>query len=212
MSVTISNVCQYISHGNVYVGAQIPPDLNSLGQAYFLGANGERGSLTCVAGVPSGGTDVGATSGETTYRYNATVEDVDIEQSTTGVCAHVTEEEATLEFTVAEATAQNIKRAMSQGFLRDFTGPGALTGKVISVGGLTAVTGESICVISEKKEDPGRFVGAMIYNAYNDAGLERSFKKGEATLVSMTFRGLATTATLARSAGDRLGQYFEQNI
>ena len=201
MAVVLSNICTYISRGDVYVGAYIPAALGSLGESAHLSS----------AGVPSGGNHVGATSGEAIYRYTATVETVDIEQSTFGVCAHVTAEEATLEFTVAEATALNIKRAMSQGFLRNFTGPGALTGKVISVGGLTDVTGESICVISEKKLDPGRYVGAMIYNAYNDAGLERRFKKGEATMISMTFRGLATSGMLARPAGDMLGQYFSQN-
>ncbi len=201
MSVTINNICAYISPGNVYVGAQVPAPLHSLGEEAHLSADG----------VPSGGTHVGATTGEAVYRYSATVETVDIEQSTFGVCPHVTAEEATLEFTVAEATAENIKRAIGQGFLRDFTGPDSLTGKVISVGGLTDVTGTSICVISEKKNDPGRYCGAMIYNAYNDAGLERRFKKGEATFITMTFRGIASTATLDRPAGDQLGQYFEQN-
>ena len=211
MAVTVDNICQYIKEGRVYVGAQIPAALHSLGEAYHLGANGERGSLTAVAGEPTGGTDVGATSGETTFRYTATVETVDIEQSAYPVCPHVTEEACSLEFTVAEATAANIARAIGQGFLRDFTGPSALTGKVISVGGLTSVTGQSVCVIAEKANQPGRYLGAMIYNAHNNAGLERRWKRGEVTLVTMTFDGAATSDLLLRPEGDQLGQYFEQN-
>jgi len=194
MGISITNIEQYIAAGRVYVGAVVPAPLASVGDT--LSSDG----------VPSGGTDVGATSGETVFRYSATVETVDIEQSTFGVAPHVTAEEATLEFTVAEPTAENIKRAIGQGFLRDAAGGG----KVISMGGLTAITGTSICVVAPLKKTPGKYCGAMLYNAYNDAGLERRFKRGEATLVRMTFRGVATTETLARPEGDQLGQYFEQ--
>ena len=197
MAISISNIEEYISPGRIYVGAQVPTALHSLGETAYLSS----------AGVPTGGEDIGATSGEAVYRYSATVETVDIEQAPFGVAPHVTAEEASLEFTVAEATAANIKRAMGQGFLRDITGP---TGKVISVGGLTAVTGESVCVISEKKKTPGKYVGAMLYLAYNDAGLERRFKRGEATLVSMTFKAIADSDLLDRPDGDKLSQYFEQ--
>ena len=200
MSLSIQNIEQYIAPGRIYVGAQVPAPLHSLGEPAHLSSSG----------VPSGGVDVGATQGEAIYRYSATVETVDIEQSTFGVAPHVTAEEATLEFTVAEATAENIKRAIGQTFLRDFT-HGSKTGKVMSIGGLTAVTGTSICIIAEKKKDPGHYVGAMLYNAYNEAGLERRFKRGEATLVHMTFRAVATEDLLERPAGDQLGQLFEQN-
>jgi len=193
VAISITNIEQYIAPGRIYVDAVVPAPLASVGET--LSADG----------VPSGGIDVGATTGEAVFRYSATIETVDIEQSTFGVAPHVTAEEATLEFTVAEPVAENIKRAIGQTFLRDVAG-----GKVLSFGGLTAVTGTSVCVVAEKKKTPGKYTGAMIYAAYNEAGLERRFKRGEATFISMTLRGMATTDTLARPEGDQLGQVFEQ--
>jgi len=193
MAISITNIEQYIAPGRVYVDAVVPAPLASVGET--LSADG----------VPSGGIDVGATTGEAVFRYSATIETVDIEQSTVGVAPHVTAEEATLEFSVAEAVAQNIKRAIGQTFLRDVTG-----GKVLSFGGLTSVTGTSVCVVAEKQKAPGKYTGAMIYAAYNEAGLERRFKKGEATFISMTLRGVITSDLLDRPEGDQLGQVFEQ--
>jgi len=192
MAITITNIEEYIAAGDIYVDAVVPAPLASVGDTLS------------PDGVPSGGVHVGATSGESVFRYEASIETVDIEQSTFPVAPFVTSESATLEFTVAEATAENIKRAIGQTFLRNVA-----SGKLMSFGGLTAVTGTSVCIVAPKKKSPGKFVGVMIYNAYSDGGLERRFKRGEATLVSMTLRGVATSETLNRPEGDQLGQYFE---
>jgi len=191
MAISIVNIEEHIAPGRVFVDAIVPAPLASVGDTLS------------PDGVPSGGIDVGATSGEAFFRYSATVEGVDIEQATTPVAPHVVAEEATIEFTVAEATAENIKRAMGQAFLRS-----AASGKVISFGGLTSVTGTSVCIVSERKKSPGKFFGAMIYWAHNEVGLERRFKRGEAALVSMTFRAILTEDALKRPEGDQLGQVF----
>jgi len=191
MAISVVNIEEYIAPGRVFVDAVVPAPLASVGDTIS------------ADGVPSGGVDVGATSGEAFFRYSATVEGVDIEQATSPVAPHVVAEEATLEFTVAEATAENLKRAIGQGFLRSAT-----SGKVISFGGLTSVTGTSVCIVAERKKTPGKFFGAMLYNAYNQIGLERRFRRGEAALVTMTFRAVVNEDLLKRPEGDQLGQVF----
>jgi len=137
MAITITNIEEYIAAGDIYVDAVVPAPLASVGDTLS------------PDGVPSGGVHVGATSGESVFRYEASIETVDIEQSTFPVAPFVTSESATLEFTVAEATAENIKRAIGQTFLRNVA-----SGKLMSFGGLTAVTGTSVCIVAPKTDLP----------------------------------------------------------
>lgn len=189
MAVTVANIEKYIAEGRVYIGATLPTTGNA---------------PTLTAGVPASGTDVGATQGEAKFTYKAAVEIVEIEQAFTGVAPHITAEEATIELTVAEATAAQIKNAMGQTFVRTVG-----TASVVSVGGQIPISGASICIVSPIRGVASKYCGAMLYNAYSDAGLELSFARGAVRLVKMTFKAFLDDTLLARDVGDRLGQYFD---
>jgi len=191
MAVTETNLLMKIKGGNIYTGCTLPA-------AYSAPA--------LTAGVPAGGTDVGATIGESTFQYTANIEVVDIEQTTAKVAPHVVDEEIQLSFTMAELTATNLKTALSQTHEATVT-VGADTFSVMHLGGNIDVTGSCICVVSEKANQPGKFYGAMIYNAYIADSVSIAHKRGEVAQVEVTMAG---SALLTRSDGDRLGQYFDE--
>lgn len=194
MAINTVNIQKYMNYARVYVGCSLPPPGTS-----FLAYD----SL----GVPSGGTDVGATQGEAKFTYKATIEGVDIEQSTNPVAPHITTEEATITFTVAEATAANIYAAIGAGGVYGTTA----TGPTIRFGGITASSGTCVALVGEQATSPGKYYGGMLYTAVNDAGLERTFKKGKESVISFTFKSFPTTTDLGRPAGEQLGQWAEEN-
>ena len=191
MAVTEANLLRKIKGGNVYTGCTVPT-------AY--------GVPTLTAGVPAAGTDIGATIGETIYNYNAAIETVEIEQSTSRIAPHVVEESASLSFTIAETTADNLKLALSQTHTATVVS-GANTYSVFHLGGNIDVTGNCVAVVAEKANEPGKFYGGMIYNGYIADAVPISHKRSEVQQIKVTVAG---SALLTRSDGDRLGQYFDQ--
>lgn len=191
MAVTEANLLRKIKGGNIYTGCTLPT-------AY--------GAPTLTAGVPAGGTDIGATMGEATFTYNATIETVEIEQTTSRVAPHVTEEEIGLSFTIGETTAANLRIALSQTFVASVVS-GDNTYSVMHLGGFIDVTGSCVAVVAEKSNVPGQFYGGMIYNAYIADAVNVPHKRSEVQTVEVT---LAGSALLTRSDGDRLGQYFDR--
>lgn len=187
MAVSELNLLRKIKGANVYVGCTVPA-------AY--------GVPTFTAGVPAGGTDLGATMGESVYEYNANIETVEIEQSTSRIAPHVVEETIQLTFTMAETPANNLVTALSQTFE-------ATVGNysVMHLGGNIDVTGRCVAVVAEKSNQPGLYYGGMIYNAYIAESVSIPHKRSEVQQIALT---LAGSALLTRSDGDRLGQYFDQ--
>jgi hypothetical protein len=191
MAVTEANLLRKIKGGNVYTGCTLPT-------AY--------GVPTLTAGVPAGGTDIGATIGETVFTYNASIETVEIEQTTSRVAPHVTNEEVQMTFTIGETTADNLKVALSQTHVATVVNSG--TYSVLHLGGHIDVTGNCVAVVAEKSNQPGLYYGGMIYNAYIAGAVNVSHKRSQVQQISVT---LAGSALLTRSDGDRLGQYFDQS-
>lgn len=187
MAVTEANLLRKIKGANVFVGCTEPNAWSA---------------PTLTAGAPAGGTDVGATMGETIFTYNASIEPVEIEQTTALVAPHVVSEAVQMTFTMAETTATNLKEALSQTFA--FT-DGNFT--VLPLGGFVDVTGQCVICIAEKANVPGKYYGGVIYNAYIAAEAGIPHKRGVVQQVSMT---LAGSAVLTRNEGDQLGQYFDE--
>jgi len=197
MAISVDNIKKYISHGEVYVGCAVPPE----GTSMFGYAS---------SGVPSGGTHIGATQGETTFTYTPTIEGIEIEQSGVPVAPHIVSEELTITFTCLEPTVSRMQDAFGSGGV---WGPTAGTGAgdVIRLGGLTDVTGQCVAVIAEQPNNKGKYVGAMIYNAISDGGVTRSFKRGEPAAVEFTLKSFPRTADLNRADGEQAGQYAQED-
>jgi hypothetical protein len=187
MAVTEANLLRKIRGANIYFDCTVPSAWTA---------------PTLTAGVPAGGTDIGATIGETTWTYSPNIETVEIEQDTAMIAPHVVSEEMGLQFTIAETTAANLVRALSQTFERT---SGSFT--VMNLGGNIDVTGRCVAAVAEKSNQPGLYYGAMLYNAYIASEVSIPHKRGEVNQVQVT---LAGSSLLTREQGDRLGQYFDQ--
>lgn len=187
MAVTEANLLRKIKGAVVYFDCTVPSVWTA---------------PTLTAGVPAGGTDVGATIGETTFTYAPNIETVEIEQTTAMIAPHVINEEVSLQFTMAETTAANLVRAFSQTFERT---SGSFT--VMNLGGNIDVTGRCVAAVAEKSNQPGLYYGAMLYNAYLSSDATVAHKRGEVNVVEITLNG---SALLTREEGDQLGQYFDQ--
>jgi len=188
MAVTEANLLRKIKGANIYVGCTAPSDFSA---------------PTLTAGVPAGGTDVGATMGESTFNFNANIELVEIEQTTARVAPHVVEETVGMSFAIGETTVENLKEALSQTFAHtdgDFT--------VLTLGGYTEVTGQCVAIVAEKANIPGKYYGAMIYNAFIASEVNIPHKRGEVQSVEITLGG---SSVLTRAEGDQLGQYFDES-
>lgn len=191
MAVNENNLLQKIKGAHVYTGCTLPPSY---------------GGPTLVGGEPAGGTDIGATIGESVYQFNATIETVDIEQTTAQVAPHVTAEAVQMTFTIAEVTADNLKIALSQTHKSEVI-VGSDTYDVMHLGGHVDVTGNCVALVAEKANQPSKFYGGYIYNAFVAAETSIPHKRGTVAQVSVTLGG---SALLSRSDGDRLGQYFDE--
>lgn len=192
MAVTEANLLRKIKGGNIYTGCAVPTSYSA---------------PTLTAGIPADGTDLGATTGPANFVYNASIEAVEIEQTTSRIAPHVVNEEIGLSFTIAETTATNLQVALSQTHEATVT-TGGDTFTVLHLGGHVDVTGNCVAVVAEKANVPGQYYGAMIYNAYIADSVTIPHKRSEVQQVAVT---LAGSALIDRSDGDRIGQYFDQS-
>jgi len=186
MAVSETAILRKIKGANIFVDCTVPDSYTP---------------PTLAAGVPAGGTDVGATIGESIFNYNATIELVDVEQSAAKIAPHVTEEAISMTFSMAEVDVDNLVFHLGQTFSYvegDFS--------VMPLGGYIDVTGHCVACVAEKANDPGKYYGGMIYSAYTDGDRAVRHKRGEVSPVEVTLMGIAL---LSRDAGDQLGQYFE---
>lgn len=186
MTASITQVARYTTAGNVFVGCTTPAD---------------QVIMDHVAGVPTGGVDVGSTIGESTVEYRPTIATVDIEQAFGGVAPRLTAEACTLKFTAGESTNANIKTAMQQATSTSDGGHNYLT-----AGGKTGVTGQTVAIISKQADTP-QYNWVCVYNVVSMDGVSLSFKKSATRQIAITFTALADPT---RSVGDQLFQVVEE--
>jgi hypothetical protein len=186
MAVSITQVSRYSTAGNVYVGVTTPAD---------------QVIMTHTAGAPLGGTDVGATIGESTVEYRPTIATVDIEQAFGGVAPRLTAEACTLKFTCGESTHTNLRLAMQQG-----TATTDGTHNYLTAGGKTGVVGQCVAIISKQADTP-QYNWVCVYNAVSMDGLSLTYKKSATRQIGVTMTALSDAN---RTAGDQLFQYVEE--
>jgi hypothetical protein len=186
MAVSTTNVRRYTTAGNVYFGVTKPAD---------------RVLMTHTAGVPTGGTDVGATIGAATFEYRPTINTTDIEQAYGGIAPYVGSESATLRFTCAEATYQNIQRALQQASYASDADQ-----DVLKVGGNPDVVATCVAIIS-RHADQARYSWACAYSVVSMEGGSIPYKRGEPRQIAVTLNLLAD---VDRTIGDQLFQIVEE--
>lgn len=150
-----------------------------------------------VAGVPGGGTHVGALQGEVGCTINSTISVVETEQTLMGIAPYISEQRARIEATMLELTYANLLRIIQQG-----TGSTAGGINSITVGGNVTVVPMCVAVVGQLA-GTNQYTEFVIYGACQQESL--SMDKGRATVptVKVTFEGYMD---MTRTPGDRLCQ------
>jgi len=158
-----------------------------------------------TAGVPSGlqtgFTEVGFTTGPSTFDYKATKEELMPEQSLIGVDVFTTEEMAQIVFTAYERTFIVLKTAFDNvGSQSDATGDLYYGGNGTSI---LAPSFKLVFMSSIHRDNTAKFSWVCIYKAYSMDGIKLPFEKTKPTTYQVTMKALADTS---RTVGDQVFQ------
>jgi hypothetical protein len=159
--------------------------------------------MTHTTGVPTGGRDVGATTGQSTFKYQATIEGIAAEQVGGMLAPHMTSEDASITCTILEVTYQNLLVALGQGV-------GTTTGGVnrIGLGGTFNVPTRCVCLVA-KASDQNTYDLVTLYQAASLSGVTLTKKRGQPEQVQVTFTGIPDSS---RTVGDQLGQFVDDTL
>lgn len=155
-----------------------------------------------TAGVPTPGTEVGFTTGDTTFRKTKDIEEIRAEQALGPIASYITGEVVEVEFDALERVYASLQAAF------DNTGTVNDANRMMFFGGGLAYTlrTQSFFFSSLRPNQAGKYEIGVIYRAFSVTGYEIGYRKaGGASLYHITLRGLEDTT---RVAGDRLYQYY----
>lgn len=189
MAINQQTITRNIGPANIYVDCTKPAALTPIA----LGAGG----------VPTGGRDLGATQGESTFRYTPTIEGVEAEQVFGLLAPHMVREDAQITCTLLEATYENLLVAFSQG--TGTTGGGV---NRIGFGGKTDVPRRCVALVA-KSADQDTYDVAVLYDAIAMQGVTLPKQRGQPTRVQVTFTGVPDHS---RPSGDQVAQWLEDVV
>ena len=162
-----------------------------------------------TAGVPSGlqtgYTEVGYTTGDATFEYKATKEEISPEQSLIAVDVFTKEEMAQVTFTAMERTYNTLKVAF------DNIGTVSDANKDLYYGGnglsIVAPLTVSLFLSSLHRDNTAKYSFLCLYKAYSVDGVKLPFNKAKATTYQITIKALADTT---RTQGDQVFQLVNE--
>lgn len=164
-------------------------------------------------GTPTAGTPLfaGATEGAATMVLTPKLEEISADQIPGPIDVVMTAEAAAIEVTLMESDLAKLKNYIVNGSFTtgtDSTLPaGSQTYEEVSFGGLIAIPKTSVAVISARRDSPGRFVVAQLYQAYQAQAVQVPFQRAKATTYKVKFAGLADPT---RPVGDQIGKIYRQ--
>ena len=140
---------------------------------------GTLASAAIILGAPF--TEVGYTNDGVTMAYNADTADIDVEEETFSINRVITKESVEITCNMAESSLYNIDKAMAGSLL---------SGSILKLG---AGTNKQI-TLQVRGLNPAGFIRAILIPACTSSGsVGMSYKKGEKTVVPVTFKALKTT-------------------
>ncbi|MCL5670284.1 MAG: hypothetical protein M1423_03165, partial [Acidobacteria bacterium] len=166
-----------------------------------------------AGGNPTAGTPLfaGATDGAATVVLTPKLEEINADQVSGPVDVVMTAEAADIEVTLMESDLAKLQNYVVNGSFTtgtDTTLPaGSQSYEEISFGGLIAIPKTSVAVISERRDAPGKFVVAQLYQAYQAQAVQVPFQRAKITTYKVKFSGLADPA---RAVGDQVGKIYRQ--
>lgn len=165
------------------------------------------------SGTPTAGTPIfaGATDGAATVVLTPKLEEISADQVAGPVDVVMTAEAASIEVTLMESDLAKLKNYVVNGSFTtgtDSTLPaGSQTYEEVSFGGLMAIPKTSVAVISPRRDGPGKFVVAQLYQAYQAEAVQVPFQRAKVTTYKVKFAGLADPS---RPVGDQVGKIYRQ--
>lgn len=151
-------------------------------------------------GVPSTGTEVGHTEGESSFMYKSDKMKITSEQGFGVVDLALIGEASELKFTAQERTALNLKTAF------DAYGYESIAGGIgIWGGGVGFVPlSQSIFLSSPRRDNPAKFETLLIYKGINDGGITIKWGRTAKSMLDITITPIVDST---RAVGDQLFQY-----
>lgn len=156
---------------------------------------------------------MGASEGVSTFRMEAKVEEISVDQEAAPVDSVMTAEGASIEATLKESSLLKISKGLAHATYTSGTDSGLPAGaqsyEQLTVGGLTTVLQASVALISPRRgfSSPGKYMVACLYNAYAKEPLQIGFTRTKEAIYKVRFQGLAV---LSRPQGDRVAQFYRQ--
>lgn len=179
MPITVANIA--FGPGTLFTGATLPgPGLQP----------------TFTAGVPAGGTDVGATL-SAMFTIKPELEPIMVEQSLIPVDAHAKRIEISLEVEIAEMNLDRLLEHLAAGATLAGTSPNQFIqgGQVATPTFLTGVT-----LVQRDRVNPTRVSYVMLYRSVCPDGVQIAYAREKITSYKVRFLALAD---LARAVGDQ---------
>ena len=134
------------------------------------------------------GTDVGCTQGGVTVTYSIETSDIFCDQATSPVQTAVTGETATVEFSMLESTAENMKLALSGGA----TSVDGTSAFWVGVGGVTAAAFEPLQLVIT--DNSTGYLTTWTFFRCHPGGITANFERENPTAFGITFTAFAETS------------------
>jgi len=154
--------------------------------------------------VSPAGTDVGCTTGGVTVTYSLETSDIFCDQSTPPVDAAVTGETATVEFSMLESTAENLKLVLG-----DFASSEDEAGVAywLGVGGISTIS--YLALELETSDNDTGYLNTWTFFRCLSGGIEANFERENPTAFGVTFTAYADTD---HSSGKQLFQVRQNKV
>lgn len=134
------------------------------------------------------GTDVGCTTGGVTVTYTIETSDIFCDQVTSPVNVAVTGETATVEFSMLESTAQNLKLALSGGAISS----DAVSAFYVGVGGVPGAAFEPLQLVIT--DNATGYLTTWTFFKCHPGGITANFERENPTAFGITFTAYAETS------------------
>lgn len=161
--------------------------------------------MTHTAGVPATGTEVGLTEGDTVLEITSQKNTIEAEQYYAPVGVYMTMQAAKISFTAKEMIVAALRLVLDN--IGQQT-TGALEGFYFGSGsGSFSCLTTSIFLSARRRDDPSKYIVALLYKAYASKPLTLPFSRTKQSVFPVELSALADTT---RTSGDAIGQFYRE--
>lgn len=158
-----------------------------------------------TAGVPSTGTEVGLTEGDTILTITSDKTEIMAEQFYAPVEVFLTDQKAVVSFTAKESTVIGLRAAF------DNIGQATTVTEDLfyfgSGAGAFACLKQSVFLSARRRDNPAKYIIVCLYNAYASKPLTYTFSRTKQATYPVELTALAV---VTRTAGDCIGQFYRE--